>query len=117
MSSVIKILLSSVFLSVISFQLFAADKAILIGVGQHKNPAYNLPGIDFDLMLFQQSLIQLGVKKSDMLVLKGKQATKDNIKRTVNTHFKNIKRGDRVFSIYLVTALILKTSMVMRVTA
>ena len=70
-------------LMVLSSITLAADRVLLVGVGQYANPAYNLPGIDLDINVMQGVVQQLGFKNTDVKVLMNEQATLVNVDNAI----------------------------------
>lgn len=81
----------------LSTHVMAADKALIIGVGQYANKNNNLPGIDLDVDLFTQTVRRLGVTKQNTLVLMDSNATENNIKRAFAQFLSKVAKNDRVF--------------------
>lgn len=62
----------------------AADRALLIGVGQYADPAVpSLPGIDHDVSLHAEALRRLGFQAGDIHVLMDSRATLANIRAEI----------------------------------
>jgi hypothetical protein len=80
-------------------QTFAVDRALLVGVGEYQLEKYNLPGIDLDLAMMQQTAELLGF--SEIKVLKDQQATLNNVVNTLNSFLVNgVQENDRVLFYY-----------------
>ena len=80
-------------------QTFAADRALLIGVGEYQIKKNNLPGIDLDLAMMQQASQLMGFE--EIKVLKNEQATFNNVVNTMNSFLINgVSKDDRVLLYY-----------------
>ncbi len=80
-------------------QTFAVDRALLVGVGEYQLEKYNLPGIDLDLAMMQQTAELMGF--SEIKVLKDQQATLNNVINTINSFLINgVQEDDRVLFYY-----------------
>lgn len=93
--------LNSILASLLSFSLIlsvnAADKALIIGVGQYADARYNLQGIDLDIINFQRTVKRLGVKEQNIKVLKNSEATVKNIQGEMRGWLSDVGRNDKVF--------------------
>jgi hypothetical protein len=97
MKSFSKTLLAACLSISVSFASYAADKALIIGVGKYADPSANLPGIDLDVALFKRAVKKLGIKDENIKVLMDSQATESNIKYTAKNFLSNVDKNDRVF--------------------
>lgn len=82
---------------------FAADRALLIGIGEYQAGAqWALPGTQNDLESMQQLLTDgFAMSSSDIKVLRNKEATHQNILDTIDEWLiDGTKAGDRVFLYY-----------------
>jgi len=76
----------------------AADRALIIGITEYQNSKYNLPGIDLDVAMAEKVAKMLAFETSQTKTLTGKQASKKNIKKTINDWLINgTTADDRVF--------------------
>ncbi len=79
----------------------AENRALLIGVGNYKNPQYNLPGIDLDLNIMKDVARYMGYKPSQIKVLRNRQASLANTMITMeNWLVKGVGANDRVLLYY-----------------
>lgn len=78
----------------LSLQALAADKALLIGVGEHQDARNNLPGIDLDITNMKQAAKLLGF--NNIKTLENSQATESNIKKQLRWLTKGVGKDDRV---------------------
>jgi hypothetical protein len=76
----LKLLCLSLF---VGTSLFAADRALLVGVGDYPAKENRLPGIDKDLDLFKGSLLAIGFKPETIRVLRDSEATYGAIRQGV----------------------------------
>ena len=75
----------------------AEQKALLVGVGEYQLPGKDLPGIDVDLLLVQESLELIGFKEHQIRTIANKNATYENIKREFTGWLsEDIESDDRV---------------------
>ncbi len=75
----------------------AADKALLIGVGQYQNNIHDLPGVAIDIETMKDSARILGFKPENIKVLQNEQVTKKNLIATIeNWLIKDIDEQDKV---------------------
>ena len=72
----------------------AEQKALLVGVGEYKLPGKDLPGIDVDLLLVQESLELIGFKDHQIRTLANRNATYKNIKEEFNSWLSNNTSSD-----------------------
>lgn len=80
-------------------QTFAADRALLIGIGEYQLKQHNLPGIDLDLAMMQQAAELMGFE--EVKTLKNEQATLNNVINTINRYLINgVSKADRVLIYY-----------------
>ncbi len=97
MQKIIRFLL--LMITVGSTQTMAADRALLVGVGKYHLAKYNLPGIDLDLAMMQQTAALMGIK--EVKVLKDEQATFNRVINTINRFLINgVQKNDRVLFYY-----------------
>lgn len=99
-----KVLKKSLFaLALAGFTLSAsaADRALLIGVGEYQNPKANLPGIDLDIMNMRQVARIMGYKNKNIRTLENQQATAAGIERAIkNFIIEGTDENDRVMIYY-----------------
>ncbi len=80
-----------------SLSVHAEQKALLVGVGEYELPGKDLPGIDIDLLLVQESLQLIGFKNHQIRTLANRNATYENIKQEFTGWLtKNTKSDDRI---------------------
>lgn len=77
--------------------LFAANRALLIGVGNYKPEIGPLPGIEKDMALANEFAGLIGFKPNEIKVLFNQNATLGNIKAAFNTWLKEAGPNDKVF--------------------
>lgn len=63
----------------------AANRALLVGIGDYQIKGADLPGIDKDVNMVRDVALKLGYKKDDIKVLLNKDATLKNIQNAINT--------------------------------
>ena len=95
-SFLIKLLISVLFTCQATTAL-AADKALIIGVQEYRNPDANLVGIDIDVNQFKQAVLRLGVAPDNILILMNERATEPNIKQAFKHFLGDVKASDRVY--------------------
>lgn len=79
----------------------AADRALLIGVGNYQNPIANLPGINLDIGIMKEVAESLGFAASNIKVLMDKEATLSNVRSTMDSWLVNgVNPDDRVLIYY-----------------
>ncbi len=64
----------------------AADRALLVGIGQYQNNLEdlpNLPGIDVDIQRMKKAAILLGYESEQIMVLQDQNATADNVEKAI----------------------------------
>ena len=75
----------------------AENRALLVGVGQYKNPQSNLPGIDMDIEMMKESALLMGFTESQVKVVKDSEATLKGIEDGFeNWLIKGVTEKDRV---------------------
>ena len=96
-----KFLLSSLLLSC-SLSAFAADRALIIGIGdQYSGGITPLPNPKNDLLNSQQIARGLGFKPNEIKVLQGNETTRKNILSAIdNWLIKDTQPGDNVYFYY-----------------
>ncbi|MFW8590880.1 caspase family protein [Glaciecola sp. 2405UD65-10] len=83
---------------VFSVSSIAADKALIIGIEEYKNPRLNLKGIGLDVGYVQQALARLGVEQKNVITLFNENATEANITRMFNTFLRDgVGPNDKVY--------------------
>lgn len=60
---------------------YAADKALLIGVGSYKNPQFNLTGINLDIDTINNFARSVGYQSDNIKALLDEQVSRENIKQ------------------------------------
>ena len=81
-----------IFFCLLAAALFcaAADRALLIGVGQYADPGVpSLPGIDHDVSLHAEALRRLGFQPGDIHILMDARATLANIRAEIKNWLAN----------------------------
>lgn len=79
----------------ISNLAFAEDRALIMGLNIYKNPKYNLPGVDMDVKVMENTAHLMGFNA--IKVLQNEQITKDNLEATVQSWLVNgVSSQDRV---------------------
>ncbi len=77
--------------------VIAAQKALLVGVGEYQIPNKELPGIDVDIQLMKEILARLGYAESEIKILHNKDATLQNIKKAItNWLVDGVQKNDRI---------------------
>lgn len=76
---------------------FGADKALIIGIQEYKNPKNNLTGIQIDVDSFKQSVLRLGVSAKNIAVLMNEEATEANINHMFATFLQDVGPNDKVY--------------------
>lgn len=92
-------LVSAIFLIGLT-QLNAADKALLIGVGEYAKSRYNLDGIDLDVALMQETVSRLGYQNDNVRIIMDKEVTKENLLKQFSWLAKETKKTDRILVYY-----------------
>lgn len=79
----------------------AADKALLMGVGQYATGINNLPGIALDLKVMQQVARKMGYLKENILVLQDAAVTADSVRAAMRGWLvEGVAADDRVLVYY-----------------
>ena len=79
----------------------AADRALLIGVGEYENSDYNLPGIDLDVDMMRKVARIMGFEERHTKVLLDEEATRANVERTLEDWIiDGVSSSDRVLIYY-----------------
>jgi hypothetical protein len=90
----LKLLCLSLF---VGTSLFAADRALLVGVGDYPAGVRKLPGIDKDIRMFRDSLVAIGFKPDTIHTLMDGKSTDAAIRQEVqNWLTKGVGPNDRV---------------------
>ena len=76
MELILKSVLMSLSLLSVSSLSLAADKALIIGVGEYEDPMNNLTGIDLDSGMIDEMAQRLGIDESNITHLSDSQATR-----------------------------------------
>lgn len=71
----------------------AADRALLVGVGQYRDASANLDGIDLDLDMMRDLVTLMGF--TDLTVLQDAQATYANVRAALAQLIEQTRDGDR----------------------
>ncbi|MEZ5471333.1 MAG: caspase family protein [Marinicella sp.] len=96
-----KHVLKTIGLLALSWQLQAADRALIIGITEYQQPKYNLPGIDLDVGMGQKIAKMLNFESAQTKTITGKEATAQNIKTAIKDWLVNgTNADDRVFVYY-----------------
>ena len=72
------------------------DRALLIGVGRHQVPAFDLPGIDLDLDMMEDVAASLGFSRGQVRVLRDREVTKASIRQAFDEFLMQAGPSDRV---------------------
>lgn len=78
----------------------AADYALIMGIGNYKEPRANLPGIDKDVATAKRIALAIGVPASNITELVDSAVSTEGIKTAVDKLTASINLGDRVFLYY-----------------
>ncbi len=96
-----KFILKTIGLLALSWQLQAADRALIIGITEYQQAKYNLPGIDLDVAMGQKIAKMLAFEQANTKTITGKEATEKNIKKAIKDWLiKGTNADDRVFIYY-----------------
>ncbi len=91
--NLIVILITLLFIS--SNPVFAEPYALLVGVSEYENPAYNLQGPENDINSLRKTLIQRwGFSNKNITLLKNKQATRSNIIKSLKKYSEQLTEKD-----------------------
>lgn len=92
------LLLLAVALLCLTFPALAADKALVIGVGEYENEGFgNLPGVRLDVASMVKAFRIFGVEKDDITVLMNEKATLDAIRGAFHRLASEAGSEDRVY--------------------
>ncbi len=84
-------------LSAMTLSAHAADRALLIGIGQYADSRANLPGIDLDIANMEQVARQLGFAPEAVKIVRDKDATQAGIENAITEQLINgVSENDRV---------------------
>ncbi len=87
------ILITLLFIS--SNPVLAEPYALLVGVSEYENPAYNLQGPENDINSLRKTLIQRwGFSNKNITLLKNQQATRSNIKTSLKQYSEQLTEKD-----------------------
>ena len=87
-----------IILLLLSLQVQAEDKALIIGITEYQQKKYNLKGIDLDVSMANKISQILNFKPENTKTLTGNLANKANIEQTINEWLINgVSENDRVF--------------------
>lgn len=75
---------------------FAADQALIVGVGQYQNPSANLPGIEKDVAMAQQLVAHMGFEAKNIKLLQDQQATREQFRAALKQLAQTTQPNDRV---------------------
>lgn len=79
----------------------AANRALLVGIGEYRNPEANLSGIDLDIEAMERVAEYMGFKPDEIKVLENHQATAKGIEAGIQEWLVNgVKSGDRALFYY-----------------
>ncbi len=79
----------------------AADKALLIGVGEYASAENNLPGISLDLKVMQGVALEMGYLEENIRLLRDSEVTSENVREVMSTWLlEDISAEDRVLVYY-----------------
>lgn len=79
----------------------AADKALLIGVGEYADPRHDLPGIDIDLRIMHGVARQMGYAEENIRQLRHAQVTAESVTRAMREWLgRGVEADDRVLIYY-----------------
>lgn len=76
--------------------VLAADKALIVGVGEYENPNANLPGISKDIAMAQQLTAHLGFSQNNIKVLRDKQATRQGLREALTDLANTTRTNDKI---------------------
>ena len=79
----------------LSSQVWAGNRALVIGVGEHEVERLDLPGIDLDVAMIQDVAKNLGFKSSEITTLQNHEATLAAIQRELRV-LSSVAPDDRV---------------------
>jgi hypothetical protein len=75
---------------------YAANKAVIVGVGKYQDSRNNLPGIELDTNMAQQLAARLGVSSSDMKLVMDENATINGMRQAMQWAAKGVSADDTV---------------------
>jgi len=75
---------------------YAANKAIIVGVGKYPDARNNLPGVDVDVQLAKTMATRLGFSPANTRVLQNNQATATNFRSAMQWATQNVSANDKV---------------------
>ena len=80
---------------------FAADKALLLGATKYAQPAYDLPGIDLDLLEMHKMALKLGFTSENIRVLSGEALNRKNVAASFQTFLtEGVEPADTILVYY-----------------
>lgn len=79
-----------------SLPIHAADRALIVGVGEYRDARANLPGIDLDVAMMRNVAENLGFSKENIKILRDRDATAKGIEQAIDTWLvKGTQKNDR----------------------
>lgn len=82
----------------VSGQVLAVDKALIVGVGKYRLSQANLPGIDLDVNMAKDMAIYMGIRPENIRVVMDEEATVSRVRAEMNGWLgQDVSSSDRVF--------------------
>ncbi len=75
---------------------YAANKAVIVGVGKYQDPRNNLPGIELDTNMAQQLATRLGVSSSNIQLVMDENATTNGMRQAMKWAATGVNADDTV---------------------
>lgn len=79
---------------------FAADHALIMGIGVYQQSQANLPGIDKDMQIARRIAQSIGVPAQNIRELSDGQVTREGVHASLRQMEAQVQPGDRVFIYY-----------------
>lgn len=75
---------------------YAANKALIVGVGKYQDPRSNLPGIELDTNMAQQLAARLGISPSNIQLVADERATINGMRQAMKWAATDVNADDTV---------------------
>ena len=75
---------------------YAANKALIVGVGKYQNPENNLDGIDLDTNMAQQLALRLDISPSNIKRIADNRATVNGMREAMKWAASDVEADDTV---------------------
>lgn len=95
---VAKVLLASIFLTLLASPAPGEDRALLIGAGRYASTKWELPSVEENLRIFEKSLVaEVGVPSTNIRTIVDAAVTRTGVMRALREISREAASGDRLF--------------------